>query len=71
MRMTRDNSCQTVLTLPPTLPKEIEDALKPFFTYTQNQQQASTEICDSPINSTMLHESMSNNFILIITSIET
>ncbi|XP_055693872.1 protein aurora borealis [Lutzomyia longipalpis] len=30
---------QTVLTLPPRLPKEVEDALAPFFTFTADQQQ--------------------------------
>lgn len=33
------DSCQTVLTLPPVLPKELEDALKPYFTYNSDQQQ--------------------------------
>lgn len=47
-RITRDNYCQTELTLPPNLPKEVEDALRPYFTYTQNQQQPSLEFCDSP-----------------------
>lgn len=47
-RITRDNSCQTELTLPPNLPKEVEDALRPYFTYTHNQQQPSLEFCDSP-----------------------
>lgn len=47
----RDGYCQTVLTLPPILPKEIEDALKPFFTYTQSQQQLPPcDDCDDTVD---------------------
>lgn len=35
----RDGVCQTVLTFPPKLPKEVEDLLAGFCTYTQEQQQ--------------------------------
>lgn len=50
-RITRDNYCQTELTLPPILPKEVEDMLKPYFTFTQNQQRSPAKaICDSPNN---------------------
>lgn len=34
-RQTRDGSSQTVLTLPPVLPKDLEQLLLPFFTYSQ------------------------------------
>lgn len=47
-RITRDNSCQTELTLPPVLPKEVEEALRPYFTYTQNQQRTPVKISKSP-----------------------
>lgn len=47
---TRDNCCQTELTLPPILPKEVEDMLKPYFTFTQNQQRSPAKVCDSPNN---------------------
>lgn len=56
-RMMRDNSCQTELTLPPILPKEVEDALRPYFTFTQDQQQTPTEDCDSQFNTTMQYVS--------------
>lgn len=32
---------QTILTLPPVLPDHLEEALKPYFTYTQDQQKSS------------------------------
>lgn len=38
-RRIRDSSSQTVLSLPPILPPEMELILKPFFTYQENQQQ--------------------------------
>lgn len=47
-RITRDNYCQTELTLPPILPKSVEDALRPYFTFTQDQQQATVQYCSSP-----------------------
>lgn len=31
--------CQTVLSLPPVLPLEVEEILKPYFSYNENQQQ--------------------------------
>lgn len=37
-RRIRDSSSQTELTFPPVLPPEIENILKPFFTYKENQQ---------------------------------
>lgn len=46
----RDGYCQTELTLPPILPKEIEDALRPFFTFTQSQQQTPSKDCDSTVD---------------------
>lgn len=49
-KVTRDDCCQTELTLPPILPKEVEDMLKPYFTFTQNQQQSPAKCCDSPNN---------------------
>lgn len=52
LRTKRDGYCQTELTLPPILPKEIEDALKPFFTYTQEQQQTPVKDCDNILNTT-------------------
>lgn len=53
----RDNSCQTELTLPPILPKHVEDALRPYFTYTQDQQITPTKDCDSQFNTTMQYAS--------------
>lgn len=32
---------QTILTLPPVLPDHVEEALKPYFTFTQDQQESS------------------------------
>lgn len=57
-RVTCDNSCQTELTLPPTLPKEVEDALRPYFTYKQDQQKTPTKVCDSSFNITMRNASV-------------
>ncbi|CAG5103451.1 Similar to bora: Protein aurora borealis (Drosophila pseudoobscura pseudoobscura) [Cotesia congregata] len=37
-KTTRDCWAQTELSLPPKLPQHVEDALKPFFTFTQDQQ---------------------------------
>lgn len=54
-RIVRDNYCQTELTLPPSLPKDVEDALRPYFTYTQNQQRTPTNTCDSPIANISMH----------------
>lgn len=42
-RKTRDGVCQTVLTFPPSLPKEVEDLLANFCTYSQDQQQCETD----------------------------
>lgn len=48
----RDGYCQTELTLPPILPKEVEDALRPFFTFTQSQQQTPSKDkdCDKTVD---------------------
>lgn len=32
---TCSGSCQTILSLPPKLPADLEEALKPYFTFTQ------------------------------------
>ncbi|XP_063992025.1 protein aurora borealis [Diachasmimorpha longicaudata] len=49
---TKDCATQTVLTLPPVLPKDLEDALKPYFTYTQDQNTPSdTDDANSSNNS--------------------
>lgn len=53
-----DNSCQTELTLPPILPKEVEDALRPYFTFMQNQQKTPSKDCDSSFNITMQNASV-------------
>lgn len=43
----RDAICQTELTLPPILPKELADLLLPYMTFTMDQQQSSAKInCD-------------------------
>lgn len=47
----RDNSAQTELTLPPTLPADLEAALKPYFTYTQSQQNCVDDVGDVSMNS--------------------
>lgn len=52
-RVMRDNCCQTELTLPPILPKDVEDVLRPYFTFTQNQQKLPIIDCDSSFNTTM------------------
>ncbi|XP_031630119.1 protein aurora borealis [Contarinia nasturtii] len=52
-RVMRDNCCQTELTLPPILPKNVEEALRPYFTFTQNQQTLPIVHCDSSCNTTM------------------
>ncbi|XP_037042652.1 protein aurora borealis [Bradysia coprophila] len=46
----RDGICQTELSLPPNLPKDIEDLLKPYFTQTMNQQQSPAKDCDTTID---------------------
>lgn len=46
----RDAHCQTVLTFPSVLPKEVEDALRPFFTFTQSQQQSPSIDCDRTVD---------------------
>ena len=52
-KRTRDGCCQTELTFPAKLPKELEDALAPFFSYSENQQQSpNKENCDITMNST-------------------
>lgn len=49
-RPRRDAICQTELTLPPLLPKEIEDLLRPYFSYTIDQQQSPSKFnCDTSI----------------------
>lgn len=46
----RDGCCQTELTLPPILPKAVEDALQPFFTFTQSQQQSPSKDCGRTVD---------------------
>lgn len=36
--------------MPPILPKAVEDALRPYFTFTQSQQQTPAKDCDSSTN---------------------
>lgn len=38
---------QTVLSLPPTLPKEVENALKPYFSFTEDQRRQSVDLNSS------------------------
>lgn len=45
-KSTRDGCCQTELTFPPILPKSVEDILRPYFTYTMDQQQIHVITCD-------------------------
>lgn len=52
-----DNSSQTELTLPPILPREVEDILRPYFTFMQDQQKTPTKDCDSQFNTTMQYAS--------------
>lgn len=52
---TRDGCCQTELTFPSILPKSVEDILRPYFTYTNDQQQTPSKICDKT-NTTMDQE---------------
>lgn len=54
LRMMRDNSCQTELTLPPILPKHVEDVLRPYFTFMQDQQNTLSVDCDSSFNVTTM-----------------
>ncbi len=49
-KSTRDGICQTELSLPPNLPKDIEDLLKPYFSQTMNQQQSPAKDCDTTID---------------------
>lgn len=49
-KIVRDGICQTELSLPPNLPKEIEDLLKPYFSQTMNQQQSPAKDCDTTID---------------------
>lgn len=50
-KLKRDAICQTELTIPPVLPKELEDLLRPFTTYTVNQQQSPCKLnCDTTID---------------------
>lgn len=53
----RDGYCQTELTFPPILPKNIEDILRPYFIYTMNQQQTPTKDCDK-INTTAVEQDL-------------
>uniref|UniRef100_A0A336KAC7 Protein aurora borealis n=1 Tax=Culicoides sonorensis TaxID=179676 RepID=A0A336KAC7_CULSO len=47
----RNGICQTELTFPPILPKEIEDLLSTFCTFTQDQQQSLTpNDCDTTVD---------------------
>ncbi|CAH1155889.1 unnamed protein product [Phaedon cochleariae] len=39
-----ESSAQTILTLPPVLPKHIEDILKPYFIHTEDQQGTETNM---------------------------
>ncbi|XP_055856868.1 protein aurora borealis [Episyrphus balteatus] len=48
-RRIRDNAAQTVLSLPPTLPKDLEAALAPYFTFNECQQSTSN-LADSSIS---------------------
>ncbi|XP_055908151.1 protein aurora borealis [Eupeodes corollae] len=48
-RRIRDNFAQTVLSLPPTLPKELEAALAPYFMFTECQQSTSN-LADTSIS---------------------
>lgn len=46
-----DGICQTILTLPPILPKEIEDIFANYFTFNEDQQQIhQNENCDTTID---------------------
>lgn len=54
-RAKRDNWCQTELTLPPILPKAIEDALRPYFTFTQSQQCTPSKDCDRSVAADCAH----------------
>lgn len=56
MRAKRDGWCQTELTLPPILPKEVEEALRPYFTYTQSQQQTPSKDYDKNVDEAIYHE---------------
>lgn len=38
---------QTVLSLPPSLPKEVENALKPYFSFTEDQRRQSVDLNSS------------------------
>lgn len=49
----RDNACQTVLSLPPTLPPEVEQVLRPFFTFTEDQQQLCNNINENLMNASL------------------
>lgn len=54
-RPSRNAFAQTELTLPPILPHELEEALRPFCTFTQDQQQTPTKETIGA-NSTIDHE---------------
>lgn len=50
-KLKRDAICQTELTIPPILSKELEDLLRPFTTYTVDQQQSPCKLnCDTTID---------------------
>lgn len=53
-RPTRDAICQTELTLPPHLPAELEALLRPFCTFTQNQQQSPSKVGSIGANSSRI-----------------
>nr|XP_023029118.1 protein aurora borealis [Leptinotarsa decemlineata] len=43
------NSAQTVLTFPPTLPPHVEEVLKPYFTHTEDQQKTTSDMKDTSL----------------------
>ncbi|XP_011494526.1 PREDICTED: uncharacterized protein LOC105359598 [Ceratosolen solmsi marchali] len=56
---TKDCWAQTILTLPPKLPEKVEEILKPYFSFTQNQNYESDEANIS--NTSLRRKLFSNN----------
>uniref|UniRef100_A0A182PJE9 Protein aurora borealis n=1 Tax=Anopheles epiroticus TaxID=199890 RepID=A0A182PJE9_9DIPT len=55
-RKVRDGICQTILSFPPHLPKEVEDVLQKYLTYNEDQQQKHDTALDESSVSSIDHD---------------
>ncbi|XP_020292287.1 uncharacterized protein LOC109858953 [Pseudomyrmex gracilis] len=54
----KDVWCQTVLSLPLNLPQNVEEVLKPFFTFTQDQNEQSTDNEEANVSNSSLRRKL-------------